>query len=222
MDILRVLLCEQPNETHRRFEESERILLRVIQQDQSTWKQSTQDALTEAVEALEDMTSLVDWLYSETEDAVLVPDTNALLFNPNLSDWRFSEFGKFTLELNPIVLGELDHLKVNHNNPEIRERSERIIRQIKEYRRRGRLADGVPLSSKVSRLTATAKEPDLTKSLPWLDSTSQDDRLLASTIETMRKYPRLIVALVTRDINLQNKCEFASVAYLEPPDSEKL
>jgi hypothetical protein len=42
--------------------------------------------------------------------------------------------------------------------------------------------------------------------------------LLAGVIEVMRIRPRSPVLLVTRDINLQNKAEFADVPFIEPPD----
>ena len=34
----------------------------------------------------------------------------------------------------------------------------------------------------------------------------------------MRKFPGRAVALVTRDINLQNKADFATVPFMEPPE----
>jgi predicted ribonuclease YlaK len=54
--------------------------------------------------------------------------------------------------------------------------------------------------------------------LPWLDAANDDDRLLASFLEVMRQFPHSAVLLVTRDINLQNKAEFANVCFIEPPE----
>jgi predicted ribonuclease YlaK len=34
----------------------------------------------------------------------------------------------------------------------------------------------------------------------------------------MRQHPRTPVILVTRDINLQNKAEYAGLPFVEPPD----
>jgi predicted ribonuclease YlaK len=65
---------------------------------------------------------------------------------------------------------------------------------------------------------ALAVEPKFEETLPWLDPVNNDDRILASMIEVMRRYPRSLVALVTRDINLQNKAEFARVVFIEPPE----
>jgi predicted ribonuclease YlaK len=51
-----------------------------------------------------------------------------------------------------------------------------------------------------------------------LDKDNNDDRILASAIEIMRRHPRSPVVVVTRDINMQNKAGFAGVEFAEPPD----
>ena len=51
-----------------------------------------------------------------------------------------------------------------------------------------------------------------------LNKENEDDRLIAETLEIMRNYCNHPVILVTSDINLQNKCDVADLAYLEPPD----
>src|SRR5712691_3817241 len=142
----------------------------------------------------------------------------ALLYNPKLESWQFSDFRCFTITLTPTVLSELDRHKVEHRNTDVRERADKLIRQIKEYRRRGRLTDGVPLIKSASRIRALAVEPKVEEALPWLDPQSNDDRILASMIEIMRQNPRSPVMLVTRDINLQNKAETARVVFIEPPE----
>ncbi len=37
----------------------------------------------------------------------------------------------------------------------------------------------------------------------------------------MHQHPRTPVILVTRDINLQNKAEYAGLPFVEPPDSSR-
>jgi predicted ribonuclease YlaK len=63
-----------------------------------------------------------------------------------------------------------------------------------------------------------AVEPDADHVLPWLDLSNEDDRILAAFVDVMRQHPRSPVVLVTRDINLQNKAEYAALAFVEPPD----
>src|SRR5262249_1027244 len=161
-----------------------------------------------ALEALDAQAALVANLYDASGgEPVYVPDTNALVLNPQLEDWRFEGVARFTVFLLPTVLQELDALKVNHRVEPGRDKSEGLIRRIKGYRARGRLSDGVPLTKGVSTLIAGAVEPDMGNTLPWLDAANNDDRVLAGFIEVMRRYPHSPVTLVTGDLNLQNKAE---------------
>ena len=154
---------------------------------------------------------------SADEDVIVVPDTNALLFNPALEEWSWSDVARFRVALTPTVLSELDRLKAEHRSEGVKGKANRLIRQFKEYRRRGRLTEGVPLRNGVSTIYALAIDPDMSSSLSWLDAANQDDRLLATVMEIGRRHVRRPVALVTLDINLQNKAEFADVPFIEPP-----
>jgi predicted ribonuclease YlaK len=149
---------------------------------------------------------------------VYVPDTNALLHNPAVEDWTFAEAPRFTVLLLPAVVGELDVLKMPGRSDAVRTKAESLIRRIKGFRSRGRLTEGVPLRLGVSRLTAWATEPDVAGAFPWLDPSNADDRILAATVEAMRRHPHSPVVLVTRDLNLQNKAELGGVPFTEPPD----
>jgi hypothetical protein len=87
-----------------------------------------------------------------------------------------------------------------------------------EYRRRGPLLQGATLAAGISTLMAIPVEQKMSDSLPWLDPTNLDDRLLASVIEVMRLNAHASVIVVTRDVNLQNKLEFARVPFVSPED----
>ena len=127
-------------------------------------------------------------------------------------------FPSFTIVLLPVVLSELDSLKINHKNQTVRDKAERLIRQIKEYRRRGSLSEGVTIKRDSIILRTIAKEPVMADTLPWLQIDNNDDRLISHFIEVMRHYLHSKVLLITRDINLQNKMEYARLPFLEPPD----
>jgi hypothetical protein len=216
--ILEALLRGQPRDTLKALADTQLVLLNTIEQ-QHTSARNVQEAFNRANEALTQQESLLARLYDPSAgDAVFVPDTNALLYNPALEQWKFPGAPTFTLVFTPTVLSELDELKINHRNVAVRDKAERLIRQIKEYRRRGRLADGVLIVAGVSTLQTIAMEPKLEDSLPWLDPTNNDDRFIAAVLEVMRLRPRAPVVLISRDINLQNKAEFAGLPFLEPPD----
>ena len=161
----------------------------------------------------------VDDLYDGSSGAsIYVPDTNALLFNPDLDRWRFGG-ERFTLVLTPLVLSELDELKMRSRYPDVAAKADGLVTRIKGYRERGGgdLAAGVTLRKNVSTLRAIAPEPRMDRSLPWLDPANGDDRLIAAIIEIMRQHVRSPVTLVTRDLNLQNKAAHAAIPYVEAP-----
>ena len=145
------------------------------------------------------------------------------LSNGCLNLIKIAQVGKKKLSIlldhvTPTLLSELDSLKNEHRNPDVRSKAQAVIRQVKEYRRRGSLNEGVVIVENRIRLRASAVEPRVEEVLPWLDSTSPDDRILASCVEAMRTHPRSAVALVTGDINLQSKAEFACIPFFEPPE----
>lgn len=220
--VLEALFREQSENTIQTFKEKKKVILSVIQQEWEphTYFGNCEQALSEAKDALDTQINLLKRLYTISQNRfVVVPDTNALLFNPDLHVWSFDSVEQFTIVLMPTVLSELDKLKVDSRSESVRQKAEKLIRQIKEYRRRGRLTDGVPLVRDKSHIVAIAVEPAFSESLSWLDADNNDDRLLASCIEIMRQMPDNQVVLLTRDINLQNKAEFARIPFLEPPES---
>jgi hypothetical protein len=215
--LLQTLMREQPKDVIKTLSQANNVIERTIEQ-QHTGCKTPEEALKRAIDSLKEELNLLTNLYSVAEgNIILIPDTNALLHNPTLEKWVFNEFPKFEIILTPTLLSELDSLKINHRNEAIRQKSETLINQIKEYRRRGNILQGVNLVNGVSTIKTLAIEPKIEGSLPWLDSTNNDDRMLASVIEVMRMYPRSIVAFVTRDINAQNKAEYAQIPFIEPP-----
>jgi PIN domain len=217
--VIRCLLREQPSDTTKALSDSETILQRIIDQEEHTSCKTTSEAFQHATGALQAQIDLLKRLHDPSNgEPSYVPDTNALLYNPKIEAWIFAESPKFTLILLPTVLSELDSHKINHRNAGVRKKAETLIRQIKEYRRRGRLEEGVPILTGKINLVAIATEPGKESFLPWFDSANNDDRILAGVIEVMRRRPQSSVTLVTRDINLQNKAEFAQIPFVEPPE----
>jgi len=215
--LLSVLLEGQTKKVIKKFGDTNSRIASIIEQERTTHK-TTNEALDDVLQELEEQFSLLNSLHDLSEgDFLFVPDTNALLHNPSLETWTFDNVPFFKIILIPTVLSELDGLKINHRNESVRDKAEKIINQIKEYRRRGSVIQGVVLTKNVSQVKAIATEPQMDKTLSWLDSENDDDRILASAIEVMRMSPRSRVAIVSRDINLQNKAEFARISFVEPP-----
>ncbi|MDA3895376.1 MAG: PIN domain-containing protein [Desulfobacteraceae bacterium] len=216
--LITVLTQGQPKDTINKATKAHNKIINTIEQTH-TWCKNTTEAFNKADQALQDQLSLLNHLYDHSNGEVTyVPDTNAIIYNTNLEKWNFSYISKFTIVFLPTVFSELDSLKINHRNEEVRKKAEKLIRMIKEYRRRGKLTTGVEVVKGKIKVQALAIEPKMEDSLPWLDSTNNDDRLLAGVIEVMRNRPRLPVVAVSRDINFQNKAEFAGIPCVEPPE----
>lgn len=219
-ELLKVLLQGGAEDDRRLLEDTNVTLMHIIEQEH-TWSSTTVEEFTRVSQAFNMQSQLLDHLYSAKEgECLIVPDTNALIYNPALEAWTFEQPDSFTIVLLPVVLQELDSLKSPSRNESVRKKAERLIRTVKEYRRRGSLLDGVTIRQNTITLRAIAGEPDPNSYLTWFDPARADDRLLASTISIMREHPRAQVLIVTRDINLQNKAEYACIPYIEPPEAK--
>jgi hypothetical protein len=188
--LVQALLQHLPNEARSQLSEGQSVTTDVIDQSALTWFRTTTEAFDSASRAFDTQLGLLADRYDpEDADRLYVPDTNALLWNPDLDTWRFGP-GKFTVVICATVLGELDELKVTHRVPDVREKAESIIRRLKSYRSRGELTRGVTLARNVSTVRTSAVEPKSGDALPWLDADNNDDRIIASFIELAREHPR--------------------------------
>lgn len=214
--IVMALLKDAPKNTVAEWKEADGHVTATI--EQQGWP--SRNAFAEARRGIDRQVTLMAALAGDGKASVLlVPDTNALLWAPALEAWEWAEFPRFTMVIVPTVPRELDSLKINHRNEDVRNKAERLIRQLNEYRRRGDVTRGVPLLSGRSELRACPVEPNVRETLPWLDPDNDDDRLLASAIEVMRANLNSPVVIVTRDVNLSVKADHARIPVLEPPES---
>ena len=146
----------------------------------------------------------------------LVPDTNALIDNPDLESYAAAVgVDHAVIHLLPSVLGELDDLKASARTPDLRESVRSAIRRIKGLRDRGRLTDGVTVAGRITARAETV-EVDPSTVLGWLDPTVMDDRIIGASLRLQSDYPADSVILITSDLNLQNKSEAAGLPYVEP------
>jgi hypothetical protein len=171
-------------------------------------------AIKDAIAALPD---------SSAGETLLVADTNALLRFPAIDKWKFSDIDRFTIVLPSAVLSEIDSFETSNKSVEIKQISKKLVTQIKGYRDRCRDAGGnIQIGAVIVRdrisLRLDPLEPSFDGTLSFLNPDANDHKILARTIGLMREHPKSKVALITRDINLQNKAELANVPTVEPPD----
>ena len=214
-----VLIKDISEEIRDKFNESTERIIPYIKQNKTIWEDSINNVYKEVENNLNIQMEVIETLHGKENGMyILVPDTNALLINPDIEKWKFENISKFEILIIPTVSSELDKLKINHRNQSVRNKSKKIIRKFSEYRRRGKLTKGVTIVKNKINLRAFAIEPDFSNTLSWLDARNNDDRIIASFIEIMRLNPYSKVVLLTNDFNLQNKAEFAKIPYITPQE----
>lgn len=155
-------------------------------------------------------------LFEKDGETVLIPDTNALIREPEFDRYKILAGETISIVLIPTVLSELDKLKITHMKDEFRNKVNSIIKRIKGLRNQGSLISGVTVHKTVT-IKMIGKEPDFSHTLSWLDKENNDDRIIATVLEYQRENPSHKTFLVTGDINLQNKAELAQVPFFETP-----
>lgn len=187
-----------------------------------TWDHSisrTIDAAKQiAAEQFETFDRLLDIASRSGSDTLrLVPDTNALIRNPDLASYaRTAPSPTFTIHLVPTVLGELDDLEDRGRSQELRDQAQGVVRRLKGLRDKGNLATGVKVTKTIAVQTE-AQEVDVRGVLDWLDPAVPDNRLLATALRLQSDHPSGAVVLVTSDLNLQNKADAVGLPYIETP-----
>jgi rRNA-processing protein FCF1 len=147
----------------------------------------------------------------------LLPDTNALLRNPDLASYsRGVGSDAYVVHIVTTVIRELDELKDRGRSGEVREQAQAVVRRLKGLRDKGSLGEGVNLTKTVV-IRTEHREVDARGVLDWLDPDIADDRILAAALVLQSSYPDGTVILVTSDLNLQNKADAVGLPYVETP-----
>jgi len=219
MEILKTILGGATHDLLSRLEDADKRFRDWLELDGS-WsvtQNPTENARTAQVAAqpLEQILDVLD--LASKEQLILVPDTNSLLSTADPIDYRkVVNQDSFVFMLLPTVLGELDRLKVEHRNDAVREKAKKIITRIKGWRNQGSLAAGVVIDKSIV-VKASHSEPNMDKTLSWLDSNNQDDRIIASVLALEGDYSSSQVILISGDINLLNKADAALIDTAEVP-----
>lgn len=198
---------------------------RILLEKNGTYHNSISQVHEEANNVFDSLRQFLGRITSDSIDKyLLIPDTNALYINPVLEKWQFNEYPNFTLVFVPTVFSELDQHKTNHPNDQVRDKAKKVLRMIKGYRKRGsgRLTslEGINLKKGISKMRAIVGDSDSISLPSWLDPTVNDDRIIISALGLMLQHPHSAIAIVTDDMNMQNKAEIAGLYFLDPPEPE--
>jgi rRNA maturation endonuclease Nob1 len=219
LEQFQLLFCDAPEKIQKQITETHTNITNLIER-KGGW--STPDTIEETKGLIQKDVQIYYQLLQlfETSDkatVIFVPDTNALINCPDISLYGTTiEQTDYTVVFIPTVLSELDKLKRDHRDMNFRNKVDSVIRRIKGFRQQGSLLEGVTVN-KIVKVKMIAQEPNFNKTLSWLDTTNNDDRVIATALELQRKEPSNIIILVTSDINHQNKAKMANLPYVEPP-----
>ena len=208
-EILKLFLSQAPEDLVRQLDTADK-QFRIWLELQSNWSITNIPAQNEAslrsdVSKLEKILDILD--LTGNSEIIVVPDTNSLLAYPDPTKYRsVVNSNSITFVLLPTVLSELDKLKIEHRNEDVREKAKGAITRIKGWREQGSLLSGVVVD-KTIRVKACHIEPSIKETLSWLDTNINDDKIIASVLDIQTKSPSSRVVLITGDINLQNKCD---------------
>lgn len=218
-DLMFALISNEPKEYIDKFKEYKSNVLECIDQNGLTWHKDTTEAFYKATGSLTQIFSLLDNLYSYSDGKyIFVIDTSAIIYNPDIESWKFDKIKSFSLTIPPTVISELDSYETSNKNETVKAKARKLINKFKEYSRRGKLTEGVPIVKDKITFFTLPQEPDMTNSLPHLDPKNNDDRIFASFVEVIRKNVKSYVTLVSRDFNLQNKANHFSLPVIDPPE----
>jgi rRNA maturation endonuclease Nob1 len=217
-DLVCTLTQDLPSDSQQNMKDVLKKIRSAVEQNGSTWWKTNDEAIEGFRNLIKQVITMLEDYYGTSLDVTIaIPDTNAFLGNPDIEHWQFENTNHFTIILTPTVLSELDKHKINHRNQAVRDNASKVIRKIKEYRRRGSLHEGVVVVNDRVSLQSIASEPNMSQSLSWFDSSNADDRFLATTVEVIRNNLGARVFIVTSDINMQNKAEMAGIPFREVP-----
>jgi len=213
-----LLLCHASENDRKKIEASNNSIINLIEQKPRKAPASSESAIRIINDNFKVFDNYLELLSSTSNQIILIPDTNSLLIQPE--PIKYSTLigtNEFIFLLTPTVLSELDKLKMFHRDENFRKKAKSVIRRIKGYRNQGDILFGVTLNKTV-RLKMIAIEPNFKNTLEWLDENNMDDRIIATALETQINNPSDTVAIVTADINLQNKAELASLEFYDTDD----
>jgi hypothetical protein len=209
---LELLLEDEPASVREMIGQHREIIDIAINQDDGASMDKPDEYRTRAHNSIRNLMALLQRFPKNTLP-LLIPDTNVLIDNPHITKWRFDGIERFGVVLAPAVLAELDSLK---RKKDVQAQARHAIRKVEEIAALGSLRDGVNVDG---RMTVRWLDADATPEINGLDKAQVDDRIIGCVLAVMRREPFAPAAVISGDVNLRNKADFAGIGYLAPPSS---
>lgn len=160
---------------------------------------------------------LVEVLPNDEWKVRVVPDTNALVDNPDLGIYTQAVGRRYLMHVMPVVMRELDDLKRSGRTDVLRENARRADRRLKGYRTNGDVRSAVRVAGE-AYVRFEYADPQSEQLPSWIDLSVPDDRFLASVLLLQSAHPGSAVTVVTSDMNMQTKLAAAGLPFIEHDD----
>src|SRR5258706_7682187 len=148
-------------------------------------------------------------------------DANVMLHYRRIEeiDWgTLSNSKEVTIVLCPVVVRELDNLKVNHPQKRLRKRAQEIVSSLHAW-----LSDSDSSSIRQGVwLEFLHNDPDLDFHMHGLRKEISDDWLIASSMVWKQQHPKDDTKIVSADLGVAIKARAKEILVLTPSDGDKL
>lgn len=165
-------------------------------------------------DAIADLHQLLELLPRDQHTIRLVVDTNSLINDPDLARYRSDLGPAYLVHLLPVVLGEIDNLKLAGRTPELREAARKANKRLKGLRDNGDVTAGARVAGEVHAVF-DFREPSREGLPSWLDLSVPDDRLVAACMRLQSDHPGSALYVATSDINLQTKLAAVGLPFVD-------
>lgn len=213
-----LLLEKVSPKTLRNIKKSNDRIINLIEQNKAP--SSIENGKTQFRKESNTFKNYLNLLTEDEKRTVILPDTNSIIQFPEPNNYRpISSTKSFDFIILPTVLSELDKHKTIHRNDDFRKKVASVIKRLKGYRNQGNVLEGVTVNKSIT-VKMVATEPNFNRTLNWLDSANNDDRIIANVLELQISNPNDNVIFVTSDINLQNKAQLANITVFDTDELE--
>jgi len=212
INLFRFLSTDLLNTQQNVLDTSVQKVFNSIEQNGFLFKMNKEAEFNNAMKAIDLQLHLIATSYEITDEyCLLIPDSNALVANPEIEKWKFEGIDKFKIVLLPILASELDNVTTNNEQMQ-----NKIKNKILEYAKLGNIFEGVKINEQnIIKFAGSMQRTE--KPLTWLDMNNTSDQVIASYFEIVRENPHTQVILITDNPILQAKALLAHVAHIEPP-----
>jgi hypothetical protein len=212
INLFRFLSTGLPDRQQNVLDTSVQKVFNIIEQNGFLFKMNKEEEFNSAMKAIDLQLRLIAASYEVTDEyCLLIPDSSALVANPEIEKWNFEEIDRFKIVLLPIVANELN--KVTTKNEQMQNK---IKSKILDYAKLGNIFEGVKINKQnIIKFAGNLQKTEYP--LAWLDINNNYDQVIVSYFEMVRANPHTQVILITGNPILQAKALLANVVHIEPP-----